>query len=354
MDSSVSKGVFSPVCAFLTVTVISYLVWRWFNRPHCVDIHNKHVLITGGSSGIGLALAREAVKRGAYVTIVARSTTRLNEAKQELSRFTEDASKISTLSMDLCRPFEEIKECLESHVDVVDVLIHCAGFAVAKTFLSTPVEAFDEQMGVSYLGPVHVTKVLLPRMLKPSADASVQPKDRRIAFFSSIGGQISIYGYSGYAASKFAVRGFAAVLRQELEPTGLLVTTVYPPDTDTPGFANENKEKPRVTEMISGPAGLWSPDALATQVMHDILIGRPESVHGIVGLAVLLATSGVSLPHESMLGPVLAGILELLIAQPLRFLAMLFAFWMRWVIMRYAPPHDTQTGQPEENRGPDM
>ncbi|VDM06274.1 unnamed protein product [Schistocephalus solidus] len=202
-------------------------------------------------------------------------------------------------------------------------------------------------MAVSYLGPVHVTKVLLPKMLRPPEDASVQPKDRRIAFFSSIGGQISIYGYSGYAASKFAVRGFAAVLRQELEPTGILVTTVYPPDTDTPGFANENKGKPRVTEIISGPAGLWSPDAVATQVLHDILSGKPESVHGIVGWAVFLATSGVSLPHESMLGPLLAGILELVLAQPLRLLSMLSAFWMRWVIMRYASCHDTLISQTE-------
>ncbi|VDN27639.1 unnamed protein product [Dibothriocephalus latus] len=107
---------FTPVFAFLTVTIISYLVWRWFNRPHCVDIRNRHVLITGGSSGIGLALAREAAKRGAYVTIVARNKTRLSKAKEELSEFADDASKISTLSMDLCGPFEEIKKCLESNI----------------------------------------------------------------------------------------------------------------------------------------------------------------------------------------------------------------------------------------------
>ncbi|VDK35746.1 unnamed protein product, partial [Dibothriocephalus latus] len=204
--------------------------------------------------------------------------------------------------MNLLRPLYTIiltnLRVLTTILDVVDILIHCAGFAVAKTFLSTPAEAFDEQMAVSYLGPAHVTKVLLPKMLIPAADGSVQPKDRRIAFFSSIGGQLSIYGYSGYAASKFAIRGFAGVLRQELEPTGILVTTVYPPDTDTPGFANENKDKPHVTEIISGPAGLWSPDVVAAHVMHDILVGRAESVQGVVGWAILLATSGISLPHE--------------------------------------------------------
>jgi 3-dehydrosphinganine reductase len=70
-----------------------------------------------------------------------------------------------------------------------------------------------------------------------------QRKFGRILFVSSQAGQIGIFGYTAYSATKFALRGFAEALQMELKPYGIYVTLSYPPDTDTPGFKEELKDK---------------------------------------------------------------------------------------------------------------
>lgn len=84
-----------------------------------------------------------------------------------------------------------------------------------------------------------------------------------IVFVSSQAGLIGLYGYTAYTASKYAVRGFAEALQMEVKPFGISVTVNYPPDTDTPGFAEEEKGKPEETSLISETAGLFKPEKVA-------------------------------------------------------------------------------------------
>lgn len=83
-------------------------------------------------------------------------------------------------------------------------------------------------------------------------------------------GLIGIYGYSAYCPSKFALRGLVESLRGELKPKGIGVTIVYPPDTDTPQLAAENKIKPPETKRITATAKTWSPQAVAEQILKGI------------------------------------------------------------------------------------
>ena len=87
-------------------------------------------------------------------------------------------------------------------------------------------------MRLNYLGPVHVTKALLPVMLPERSGAT----GRCIAFVSSAAAFVPVYGFTAYAASKAALAMFSNILQQELEDKKLSVTTVFPPDTDTPGL----------------------------------------------------------------------------------------------------------------------
>lgn len=129
-------------------------------------------------------------------------------------------------------------------VGVVDILINCAGTSVARTFEETPPKVFEDMIRVNYMGAVNLTKALLPGMIRPAlavnskgeGETIVFPHERRIAFFSSPAAQLPVYGFSAYSASKAALSSFANTIQQELEDDGIMVTVVYPPDTDTPGF----------------------------------------------------------------------------------------------------------------------
>jgi short-subunit dehydrogenase len=93
---------------------------------------------------------------------------------------------------------------------------------------------------------------------------------------SSIAGFIGLFGYTDYSASKFAIIGFSEALRSELKRYGITVSVLCPPDTDTPGFHEENKTKPEETKAISGSAKLMQPDEVARALLSGM---RKEARH---------------------------------------------------------------------------
>lgn len=101
-----------------------------------------------------------------------------------------------------------------------------------------------------------------------------------------------IYGYSAYSAGKWAVRGLAESLIMELVGTGVQLTLAFPPDTDTPGLAQEELTKPMETKLISGTGGLHSPDKIGKQIIEDAMGGTIYSVFGFSGNVLAILTCG--------------------------------------------------------------
>ncbi|KAA3673382.1 3-dehydrosphinganine reductase [Paragonimus westermani] len=221
----------------------------------------------------------------------------------------------------------------------VDVLVNCAGYAVSRTFVDTPPEAIECMIRTNYLSAVHVTKILLPDML---CDKTRPSCDRRIAFVCSMAGQIGVYGLAAYSGSKYALRGFAEVLRMELEPSGPLVTLAFPPDTDTPGLATENVGKPDVTREISAAGGLAKPEQVASSLFKAILTGVFVCSYGVEGTALSWATAGLLPPlgignkgEQTTLGLVVSAVIEVLVAGPLRAFGIGYALWMRHILHKH-------------------
>ena len=106
-------------------------------------------------------------------------------------------------------------------------------------------------MNINYIGTVNVTRVCLPYLRKEGG---------AIAFTSSAAGQVGVFGYTAYSPSKFALTGFVEALAMEVMPDNVSVTIAFPPDTDTPGYKEEQKCKPKETDLISDAAGLFKPD----------------------------------------------------------------------------------------------
>ena len=249
-------------CAILAILIIGIIsLYYIFLRKRTRSIFQKHVLITGGSSGIGKAAAIQAAQKGANVTIVARNEQKLKEAVQEIRAQAINASeqKIQLISTDIAKDGDDFTLKLDQVVreaGPVYVLVNCAGTSVAGRFEELKPSDFRFLMDVNYFGSVNVTRAVLPQMKAAGEGGS-------IVFVSSMAGLIGLYGFTAYTASKYAIRGFAEALEMELKPFGIDVSVNFPPDTDTPGLHEEEKTKPEETKLISGAAGLLQPDEVA-------------------------------------------------------------------------------------------
>lgn len=228
----------------------------------------KRVLITGGSSGIGLATAKKLHSQNAELLLVARNATKLREAVEQID---SGSTSISTFSLDISDA--AAVESMRDEFGPIDILINNAGITRPGNFLELPEDCFQEMLDVNYLAAVRLTRLLLPAMM--------ERKEGRIAFVSSFLGLMGIWGYSAYAASKFAVRGFAECLRCELKPHNIGVTVCYPPDTDTPQHDWEQPYLPAETIAQAGTAGLLSPEFVAECLIQGIRKGQMQVVPGL-------------------------------------------------------------------------
>jgi 3-dehydrosphinganine reductase len=113
-----------------------------------------------------------------------------------------------------------------------------------------------------------MTKAVVPHLLNKRAG--------HVLNVSSLAGVLGIFGYTAYAASKFAIVGFSQALRGEMWPQGIKVSVCLPPDTDTPQLDFENKHKPAETKAIAGTVKMLSPDAVADAMVQGMARGSFE------------------------------------------------------------------------------
>lgn len=254
----------------LVVLVLHIAVFTYLRRRPRKSIAGKHVLVTGGSSGIGLWVAIYAAQHGAHVTIVARNMKLLEKAQQLVRSHCLHAGKqhISIASIDLTTDYEAISKRLaeveQTPAGKVYMLVNCAGAAVCGTIEDLTAEQARFMMDVNYFGTFYPTKYVLAHM-KASEDGI-------IVITASQAAMLGIYGYGAYSPSKFALRGLAETIAMEVGHRGVSVTLALPADTDTPGLAEENRTKPLVTQIISGSGGLAQPEHVAKQILNDALV----------------------------------------------------------------------------------
>jgi 3-dehydrosphinganine reductase len=231
--------------------------------------NNKIALVTGGSSGIGLAIARLLAQQGAHVWMVARRQELLEAALKEVEAARLDpAQHCGIYSTDVSDSSQAIAavEHVRAQVGLPDLLVNAAGITHPGYVQDLSLEIFRAMMDVNYFGTVYIIKAALPGM--------IQRGSGHIINISSMAGFIGAFGYSAYGASKYAVRGFSDVLRSELKLLGLRVSIVFPPDTDTPQLAYEQPFKPPETKALSGNAKVMTPEAVARITLQQAARGR--------------------------------------------------------------------------------
>lgn len=239
---------------------------------------DRCVLITGGSSGIGLAIAKNLAKEGAHLMLLARNEARLKSAEATLAAEKIDpGQRITTFSVDVRdhATVEKTVEHIESQIGPLDYLINSAGVTHPGYFQELDLDIFRLMMDVNYLGTVNVTRAVIPGM--------IERRSGHIVNISSIAGFLGVFGYTAYGASKYAVRGFSDVLRAEMKPHGIRVSVVFPPDTQTPQLEYENQFKPHETKALSGNSSVLPPEEVARVTVNGILKNKYVILPGFDG-----------------------------------------------------------------------
>ena len=256
----------APVVALLSIPPLFFLVFRiQEDGTQSSTTLPDQVIIAGGSSGIGLAIAQECVARGVpKITLLARNLTKLQAVQAELQAMSDTEggnkhknnnkkkkSQIDIASVSVADYEAIAKVANDMKIPKTDrvVLWNCAGFVYPTEFEKVPIAKFEEQVTTNQLGTMYLVRAFLPHLQQGC-----------IVLTSSVAGQLGVYGYATYAPTKYAIRGFADALHAELirSHPKLSIQLAFPVDTDTPGYQLEQKVVPAITKKLSETGGIVS------------------------------------------------------------------------------------------------
>ncbi len=243
-----------------------------------MNINGKCAIIAGGSVGIGRAIADELARLGANIFLIARREEPLKTATRELrSAAVNPAQKFGYFRGDVS-DLASVKEAVraaETACGPPTVLVNSAGFSLGGYVEKLPVSDIETEIKINYLGTMYMVKQVVGGM--------IERRNGWILNISSLAGLKGIFGYTGYSAAKFAVRGFSEALRSELRPYGIRVSVLCPPDVDTERFKNDTRERPLENTMISKGAKLMHADEVARAAISGMEKGSFIIIPGFSG-----------------------------------------------------------------------
>lgn len=244
----------------------------WFSGNYTVK--DKLVVISGGSQGLGAALARECVSRGADVFVVSRTESKLQQVVSDCKKLKIDSDQIVdyivadiSSQSECARVFKEVGE-------TPDIVMCVAGMAIPGLLMDMDSSVFEKSIDSIYKSALYFSVEAQRVMAANPLDPEEQKANgkRHITLFSSVVAFYSFIGYGSYAPLKHAVRGLADVLRQECIPYDISVECVFPGNVATEGFEIEEQTKPEITRMIEGPS-----EPMDVQECAQLILARLDS-----------------------------------------------------------------------------
>ena len=227
-----------------------------------MQIADQVFVVTGASSGIGLAAARALSAKGGKVALLARST----ETLQQLAKELPNSLAVTADMTDFDRIPAAVGE-VHKHYGRIDGLINNAGRSYGATVEQIEPEAFDEIFHLNVLGPIIAMQAVIP-IMRAQGVGSIVNINSGTAF-------MTIPGYSVYSASKKAFMGFSATAREELANDGIVVNQVYPFITAT-NFGKNRMTAPEAAGPTADYANGDTPEFVAGLILKAIEEGEPE------------------------------------------------------------------------------
>lgn len=234
-----------------------------------MNVNGQNVIVTGGSSGIGLETARQFGRLGARLHLLARDPDRLESARASLLAELGPRESVQTHAVDVGDQ-AAVSAVIRAIGEAggIAALVCNAGTIRAGKIDELSLEDFELVLRTNYLGTLYATLAAWP-YLKAAGHA-------RLGLVSSVAGYAGIYGYAAYAPAKFAMTGLAECLRMEGKCSGIRVTIVFPPDTDTPLLDYERAHAPAETLAITAGTTRLTAAAVAEKFVGGMVRGDFE------------------------------------------------------------------------------
>lgn len=242
------------------------------------DFNNKTIIITGASSGVGEACARQFIAAGANVVLAARTQSTLESLANELG------DKALAHVCDVTDP-KDCERLIEASLKVfgsLDILVNNAGYNARGDVADVQLEDMEKVIDVNLKAPMRLSKLALPHLLKASRAAIVN--------VASLAGRFPLDGEAAYSSSKFGLRAFSLALTEELRETHVTVSIVSPGPIETGFILDDIDEVPDL--VFSQP--MSSADEVAECILLCAKDGKKE--RAIPASSGILATAGYLLP----------------------------------------------------------
>lgn len=236
------------------------------------DPKGQHCYVTGGSQGTGLSLALLLVKQGAHVSIVARDPKKLKEATDKLEEVRQNSSQIIKWYSQSLSTYEGAAAALKDACEpfggkAPDVIFNVAGSSRPIYFVEETPESFRAGMDNTYWVQAYTTLVATKLMVRQKVRGKILLVGSTLSFFSMV-------GYTSYSPGKFAIRGLAESLRNELKLYDIDVHAYFPCTIFSPGYIEENKLKPEVTlKLEENDSGITTEQA-AEGILECVRSGK--------------------------------------------------------------------------------
>jgi short-subunit dehydrogenase len=278
----VASGAAAAGCgvAALAAGAGAWALWRRLSSAPEGAFEGKVVVITGGSRGLGLALAEEFGRHGARLVLGARDPYELERARDLLLErgaiANQDAALIVPCDIREEAQAQELVARATHRFSRVDVLVNNAGIITVGPVEHQPFANFDDAMRTNFYGMLHCTLAVLPQMVASGSGAIVN--------ICSIGGKLAVPHLLPYSASKFAAVGFSEGLHAELRSRGIRVTTVCPGLMRTGShlrayFTGQREEEYRWFSLGAGLPFVSMPAARAArEIVRAAADGRAEII----------------------------------------------------------------------------
>jgi short-subunit dehydrogenase len=235
-------------------------------------LQGRRALVTGASGGIGDAIVRVLHARGATVLVSARRAGVLERLRSELG------DRVEPVPADLAQG-EEVTRLAERAAEV-EVLVANAALPASGPLLDFEPDQIDRALDVNLRAPIQLARALTPRM--------VERGEGHLVFISSLSGKVASPGSALYSATKFGLRGMALGLRQDLDGTGVGVTTVFPGFIRDAGMFHESGTK------LPPGIGTRTPEQVAEAVAQGIERDRLEVDVAPLSLRLTAVAGGVA------------------------------------------------------------
>ncbi|KAH9844257.1 oxidoreductase [Rhodofomes roseus] len=270
------------------------------------DPRGRHCYVTGGSSGLGLALAVLLTKKGAHVSIVARNEERLQKALEtlEAARQTQDqVLKYYSFALNSeAGAVAAIEAASEAHGGrSPDAFFFCAGKSTPGFFVEQDEASMRKGMDETYWAQAPSALAAAKRMVS-------RREKGKLVFISSVLGYFSMIGYSPYTPGKFAIRGLAEALQSELILYDIDVHVAFPGTILSPGLEQENQVKPKVTLKLEETDDGYTPEVVAAGVLKGVRNGDFHITYELLGHIFRASTAGSS-PRNSYLTDIFYGLI---------------------------------------------